>query len=52
MVFAIQLLSGITLILVGLLFTLYGDNTPTKLTGNFVAITGVFQLLATCGVLK
>jgi hypothetical protein len=52
MLFAIQLLSGTVLLLVGMLFTLYGDNVQTRLAGKAVTIIGVFQLLATTGVLK
>ena len=52
MIFAINLLSGLILLFVGMLFTLYGDNMQTRLMGNFVAVLGVFELLATIGVLK
>jgi hypothetical protein len=52
MVFAINLLSGLTLLFVGLLFILYGDNMQTRLMGNFVAVLGIFELLTTIGVLK
>jgi DNA-binding transcriptional regulator PaaX len=50
--FAIQLLSGTTLLFAGMLFTLYGDNVQTRLMGNIVVLISIFQFLATFGVLK
>lgn len=52
MIFAINVFSGMTMLFIGMMFTLYGDNMETKILGNFIAILGVFQLLATVGVLK
>jgi hypothetical protein len=52
MVFAINLFSGITLLFMGMMFVFHGGNNETKILGNFIAIIGVFELLATVGVLK